>query len=130
MAFRQHPAAHGGGCNDVQFAPSGTWAASCGQDGCVKLWTAYDGALSSDIQAAHATSASVNSVAFCEEKGLLMGASNDKSIRVWDMHTARARFTMTGARASFAPVSTGATRVALNRATRRHCRARRCARRL
>lgn len=105
MAFRQHPAAHGGGCNDVRFSPSGVWAASCGQDGCVKLWTTQDGGLSSDIQRAQATSASVNCVAFCEEKGLLMGASNDRGIKVWDMHTARPRFTMTGARHRSQPIA-------------------------
>jgi WD40 repeat protein len=97
-AFRQHQGAHDGGCNGVVFAPSGLMAATCGQDGCVRLWTPYDGALSSELRAgASASAAGVRAVAFCEERNLVLGASNDKSIKAWDVHTGRLKFTMTGA---------------------------------
>ena len=98
VAFRQHAGAHGGGCNAVAFAPSGLTAASCGQDGVVRLWTAYDGALATELRAGGgASAAGMNSVAFNEDKGFVMGACNDKSIKVWDVHTGRLKFAMTGA---------------------------------
>lgn len=95
--LRKHEKVHGAGCNSIAFSPSGLHAATCGQDGVVRLWSTHDGTLSSELKPAHAQSASsINSVAFCQEKGMVMGASNDNSIKTWDMHTGRPRFTMTG----------------------------------
>ena len=97
VAFRQHKDAHKGGCNSVAFAPSGVHAASCGQDGKVRLWTAYDGALATELNSgAGASAAGMNCVAFCEERTLLLSASSDKSIKAWDIHTGRLKFAMTG----------------------------------
>ena len=96
--FRQHESAHGGGCNGLAFSPSGLHAASCGNDGAVRLWTMYDGALATELRAgSSAVAAGINSVALSDERKLVLGASNDKSLKAWDMHTGRLRFTMTGA---------------------------------
>lgn len=97
--LRRHEKVHGAGCNSIAFSPSGLHAATCGQDGVVRLWSTEDGTLASELKPAHAqTASSINCVAFSEEKGMVMGASNDRSIKTWDMHTGRPRFTMTGAR--------------------------------
>jgi WD40 repeat protein len=101
--LRRYEKVHGGGCNSITFSPSGLHAATCGQDGVVRLWS-EDGTLSSELKPAHAQSASsINFVTFAEDKGLVMGASNDHSIQTWDMHTGRPRFTMTGARHNLLP---------------------------
>jgi WD40 repeat protein len=97
--LRRHEKVHRGGCNAVTFSASGLHAASCGVDGVVALWSAQDGSKASEICASSTqASSSVNAVQILEHKGAIMAASNDKSIKVWDMHTARLRFTMTGAR--------------------------------
>jgi WD40 repeat protein len=95
--FRQHVTAHGGGCNCVAIAPTGLLTATCGHDGIVRLWTTYDGALSSELKGSSGMHApGMNSVAFSEDKGAVLGACNDKSIKMWDMHTGRLKFTLTG----------------------------------
>ena len=63
----------------------------------MRLWTAYDGALATELRAGGASAAGMNSVAFNEDKGFVMGACSDKSIKVWDVHTGRMKFAMTGA---------------------------------
>jgi hypothetical protein len=95
VAARQHDKVHGGGCNDVRFSASGVWMASCGDDGVVRMWTACDASLSTEMKSG-ISSVGINSVAFCDEKKLIMGASNDRSIKVWDMHTAKQCMVMTG----------------------------------
>lgn len=96
--LQRHEKVHGGGCNAITFSPSGLHAATCGQDGVVRLWSTQDGTLSTELKPSHAqTASSMNAVAFAEDKSMVMGASNDKSIKTWDMHTGRPRFTMTGA---------------------------------
>ena len=98
IAHRTHEAAHGGGCNGIVFAPSGSYAATCGQDGVVRLWTAHDAQLSTEFRAGvGAVAAGMHSVAFQEERSLVLGASSDRSIKVWNMHTGSLICTMTGA---------------------------------
>jgi hypothetical protein len=94
-ATRQHAKVHGGGCNDVRFSSSGVWMASCGDDGVVRLWTAGDASLASELRAG-TVAVGVNSVVFSEEKNFVLGASNDRSIKVWDMHTGKLCMVMTG----------------------------------
>lgn len=95
--MRKHTQKHRGGCNCVVFSPSGNYAATGGQDGVIRIWNSDDGSLLTELAPPNArTAASINSVQFSEDKGFVMAASNDKSISVWDFHTGRQRFTMTG----------------------------------
>eukprot|EP00892_Ulva_mutabilis_P007237 jgi/Ulvmu1/4886/UM020_0172.1 len=95
--MRKHVHAHKGGCNQIVFSPSGNYAASGGQDGVIRIWIADDGSLLTELTPPNAhTAASINSVQFSEDKGVVMAASNDKAISVWDFCTGRQRFTMTG----------------------------------
>lgn len=97
-ACKTQEGVHKGGCNAVTFAHSGLHAATCGQDGIVRLWTAHDGMLATEFKAGIGTvAAGTNCVAFAEERNAVLGASNDKSVKVWDMHTGRLSCTMTGA---------------------------------
>lgn len=95
--MRKHMQKHRGGCSCAVFSSSGNYAATGGHDGIVRIWNASDGSLLSELTppTAH-TAASINCVQFSEDKGVVMAASNDKSIAVWDFHTGRQRFTMTG----------------------------------
>lgn len=95
--MRKHTNAHKGGCNYVVFSPSGNYVASGGQDGVIRIWLSDDGSLLTELTPPNAhTAASINGVQFSEDKGVVMAASNDKSISVWDFYTGRQRFTMTG----------------------------------
>jgi len=97
LVMRKHMQKHRGGCSYAAFSPSGNYAATGGHDGVVRIWNAGDGSLLTELTppTAH-TAASINCVQFSEDKGVVMAASNDKSIAVWDFHTGRQRFTMTG----------------------------------
>lgn len=97
LVMRKHVQKHKGGCSYVTFSPSGNYLATGGHDGIVRIWNAGDGSLLTELlpPTAH-NAASINCVQFSEDKGIVMAASNDKSISVWDFHTGRQRFTMTG----------------------------------
>lgn len=95
--MRKHVQKHRGGCSYAAFSQSGNYVATGGQDGVVRIWNASDGSLMTELTPPNAhTAASINCVQFSEERGVVMAASNDKSIAVWDFHTMRQRFLMTG----------------------------------
>lgn len=98
VVCKHHVKVHQGGANAVTFAPSGLQAASCGQDGVVRLWDTDTGEMSTELAVSRARGAGpgVNDVCFQGEGSQVLGACSDHSVKLWDIHTGRVRHTLTG----------------------------------
>jgi len=82
--------------NDVQISADNSKFVSCGSDKLIFLWDVTSGQA---IRKFTGHDRKINAVAFGPKEDLLLSASHDKTVRVWDMRTrARAPIqTMTGA---------------------------------
>ena len=77
----------------VAIAPDGTWLASGGGDGSVRIW---DPATGQQRAASPATPAAVRAVAIAPDGTWLASGGDDRSVRIWDLATGRQRAALTG----------------------------------
>ena len=77
----------------LAVAPDGTWLASAGDDGTVRIWDPHTG------QARHTLTGhtdAVTAVAVAPDGTWLASAGGDGTVRIWDPPTGQARHTLTG----------------------------------
>lgn len=83
----QDIAAHYFAINDIRFHPEGKYFATCSLDKSIKLWRTADFQLLKVIDksrhAGHGTS--VNKLLWTAPEGILLSASDDRSISAWDL---------------------------------------------
>ncbi len=80
-------AAHYFAINDIRFSPAGKYFATCSMDKSIKLWSTSDFQLLKVIDksrhAGHGTS--VNKLLWVAHEGILLSASDDRSISSWNL---------------------------------------------
>ena len=84
---------HTGGVRALAVAPDGSWLASAGDDGTVRIWDPHTG------QTRHTLTGHtrrVTALAVAPDGSWLASASYDGTVRIWDPHTGQARHTLTG----------------------------------
>ena len=72
---------HEGWINTICFSPNGRFLATAGEDGCVRIWSTYDG---QPVGAAMEHEAPVRRVAFSPDSNRVVSISDDRLARVWD----------------------------------------------
>eukprot|EP01025_Chloroclados_australasicus_P043587 TRINITY_DN4675_c0_g1_i5.p1 TRINITY_DN4675_c0_g1~~TRINITY_DN4675_c0_g1_i5.p1 ORF type:complete len:572 (+),score=90.82 TRINITY_DN4675_c0_g1_i5:87-1718(+) len=85
--------AHPGACFGLSFNRNGAYVASCGIDRVVKTWDPDSG---THYNTYTGVQAGINDVSFSEDSSLVLGASTDKSVRVWDTRSCQSKFTLNG----------------------------------
>ena len=81
---------HTGPVRAVAIAPDGTWLATGGDDGSVRIWDPATGEL--DISA----TGGIRAVAFAPDGTWLATGGDDGSVRIWDPATGQQRAALTG----------------------------------
>jgi hypothetical protein len=79
--------------NSVAFSPDGTWLASAGHDGTVKVWHVATGREALDLQG---HTGPVRRVTFSRDGARLASASDDGTVRVWEAATGQELLTLQG----------------------------------
>src|SRR5262245_12881139 len=69
---------------DAAFSPDGTWIASAGEDGAVKIWDARTGEVVRPLTG-HEDQA--RCVAFSLDGTRIASASSDRTVRIWEVRT-------------------------------------------
>eukprot|EP01026_Neomeris_dumetosa_P032606 TRINITY_DN25919_c0_g1_i15.p1 TRINITY_DN25919_c0_g1~~TRINITY_DN25919_c0_g1_i15.p1 ORF type:complete len:594 (-),score=75.10 TRINITY_DN25919_c0_g1_i15:699-2480(-) len=83
--------AHSGTCFGLCFTRNGSFFASCGIDRAVKTWDPDTGHHQSTYLG---VDAGINDISYSADSSLILGASTDKSLRVWDVLSNRTKYTL------------------------------------
>ncbi|TPX43459.1 hypothetical protein SeLEV6574_g05057 [Synchytrium endobioticum] len=81
--------AHASGISCARYAPQGTMFATCGGDGCIKIYDGINGKCVNTIERAHGGS-SVSSVKFSKSGRYLLSSGQDSVAKLWDVTMGRA----------------------------------------
>ena len=79
----------------MAIAPDGTWLATAGNDGSVRIWDAATGEQRKEL---HGHTDWVNAVAIAPDGTWLATAGNDGSVRIWDAASGEERMQLSGHR--------------------------------
>jgi WD40 repeat protein len=92
-ALRRVLAGHVGKVGAVAIAPDGSWLASGGDDGTVRIW---DAATGQERAALKGHTGGVQAVAIAPDGSWLASGGWDKTVRIWDAATGQERVTLKG----------------------------------
>ena len=84
---------HTGRVSAVAIAPDGTWLATAGDDGTVRIWDPATGQQRATLTG---HTGAVSAVAIAPDGTWLATASGDGTVRIWDPATGQQRATLTG----------------------------------
>jgi WD40 repeat protein len=91
LALQRVLTGHADTVNAVAVAPDGSWLASGGSDGTLRIWDVATGRERVPLAAAR----DVTAVAVAPDGSWLVSGGSDGTVRIWDVATSRERATLT-----------------------------------